>query len=102
MEGQKRVEWKANVLPDGTGQLIPVEQLVSPTPRLVSQMTGRITTKLYHYANLVVDQFCGFRYMYLKKTPYAEYTIKAKKAFEIANFPKWSKDTSLTCRSWTI
>lgn len=64
------------------GQCVSVDQLVSPTPGLIAQLTGRLTTKRYKYATVFVDQYSGMGYTYLQQTATAEETIKAKKAFE--------------------
>jgi hypothetical protein len=64
------------------GKIVSVDQLVSPTPGLVPQMTGRLTTKRYRFATVSVDQFSGFSYLYLQKSADADETILAKRAFE--------------------
>jgi hypothetical protein len=64
------------------GEMVSVDQLVSPTPGLIPQSTGKLTTKRYKYATVFVDQYSGFSYVYLQKSPDAEETIQAKKAFE--------------------
>ena len=38
--------------PTKPGQVVSVDQLVSPTPGLVAQMTGKLTTKRYKYATV--------------------------------------------------
>ena len=38
------------------GERVSVDQLVSPTPGLVAQITGILTTKRYKYATVFVDQ----------------------------------------------
>ena len=64
------------------GVTISVDQLVSPTPGFVAQLTGKLTTKRYKYATVFVDQYSGFSFVYLQKTSNAEETILGKKAFE--------------------
>ncbi len=59
-----------------------VDQLVSPTPGLVAQMTGFLTTKCYRYATVYVDQFTRLGFIYLQKTASAEETVEEKRAFE--------------------
>ena len=56
--------------------------MVSPTPGLIAQMTGKLTTKRYKYATVVVDHFSCFSYVYLQKTAIVEENLEAKKAFE--------------------
>ena len=68
--------------PTKPGQVVSVDQLVSPTPGLVAQMTGKLTTKRYKYATVYVDQFTRLGYVYLQKTATAEETLLGKAAFE--------------------
>ena len=62
--------------------MISVDQLVSLTPGLIAQMTGKLTTKRYKYATVYVDQYSGFGFTYLQKTATADETIQGKKAFK--------------------
>ena len=64
------------------GDCVSVDQLVSPTPGLVVQMTGKLTTKRYKYATVFVDQATRLGYVYLQTTADADETIKAKRSFE--------------------
>mmetsp|Transcript_26540 Transcript_26540/g.37655 ORF Transcript_26540/g.37655 Transcript_26540/m.37655 type:complete len:1449 (-) Transcript_26540:1524-5870(-) len=64
------------------GQVVGVDQLVSPVPGLIGVMTGFQTTKRYRYATVFVDHYSGLGYVYLQKTATAEETLLAKKAFE--------------------
>ena len=64
------------------GERVSVDQLVSPTPGLVAQITGILTTKRYKYATVFVDQYSSLGYVYLQKTVTAEETILGKKAIE--------------------
>ncbi len=68
--------------PSKPGQVISVDQLVSPTPGLIAQMTGFLTTKRYRYATIYVDQFSRMGYVHLQKTASAEETVEGKRAFE--------------------
>ena len=65
------------------GAVVSVDQLVSPTPGLIAQMTGFLTTKRYKYATVFVDQFSRLGYVHLQKTTSGEETVEAKKAFEL-------------------
>ena len=56
--------------------------MVSPTPGLIVQMTGNLTTKRYKYATVFVDHFSRFSYAYLQNTATVKETMVAKKAFE--------------------
>lgn len=64
------------------GQVVSVDQLKSPTPGLVAQMTGRLTTARYNYATVYVDHHSRFGYVYFQKTQSAEETIESKRSFE--------------------
>ena len=64
------------------GHVVSVDQLVSPTPGLIAQMTGFLTTKRYKYATVYVDQFSKLGFVYLQKTASAEETVESKRAFE--------------------
>ena len=77
---------KSEEPPTRPGQVVSVDQLVSPTPGLIAQMTGFLTTKRYKYATVYVDQFSRLGFVYLQKTASAEETIEGKKAFEA--FPR--------------
>ena len=59
-----------------------MDQMVSPTPGLIAQMTGKLTTKRYKYDTVFVDHLSRFSYVYLQKTATVEETLEAKKAFE--------------------
>ena len=50
------------------GELVSVDQLESPTPGLVAQVVGRLTTKRYKYATVFLDQSSRLSYIYLQKT----------------------------------
>ena len=64
------------------GECVSVDQMVSPTPGLVAQISGKLTTKRYKYATIFVDQATKMGYTYLQSTATADETIQAKRAFE--------------------
>ena len=64
------------------GDKVSVDQMVSPTPGLVAQMTGILTTKRYRYATVYIDQASKMGFIYLQKTASAEETLLSKRAFE--------------------
>ena len=64
------------------GDKVSVDQMVSPTPGLVAQMTGILTTRRYKYATIYVDQASKMGFTYLQKTASAEETLQSKRAFE--------------------
>ena len=65
------------------GEVVSVDQMVSPTLGLVAQMTGTLTTQRYKYATIYVDQASRLGYTFLQKTATSEETIKGKIAFEL-------------------
>ena len=63
-------------------ELVSVDQLVSPAPGLIAQMTGILTTKRYKYATVYVDQASRLGYVHLQRSSDAEETVQGKVAFE--------------------
>ena len=76
--GKKRAEKKSF----NPGEVISVDQMVSPVPGLIAQMVGFLTRQRYKYATVFVDQASRMGFVYLQKTCSAEETIEAKRAFE--------------------
>ena len=64
------------------GEVVAVDQLVSPTVGFIAQLTGVLTTQRYRYATVYVDQATRYGYVYLQKSASAEETLQSKKAFE--------------------
>jgi hypothetical protein len=64
------------------GDVVSVDQMVSPTPGLIAQMIGFLTKKRYKYATVYVDQASRLTFTYLQKTATADETLEGKKAFE--------------------
>ena len=64
------------------GEVVSVDQMVSPTPGLIAQMTGNLNIKRYKYDTVFVDHFSRFSYVYLQKTATVEETLESRKAFE--------------------
>ena len=62
--------------------VVSVDQMVSPAPGHIAQMTGILTNKRYRYATVYVDQFSKLSFVYLQKTASAEETLDSKIAFE--------------------
>ena len=77
-QGKQRQEKKA-LKP---GEVISVDQMVSPVPGLIAQMVGFLTRQCYKYAAVFVDQASHMGFVYLQKICSAEETIEAKRAFE--------------------
>ena len=80
--GKESKKGSGKKLPRRPGHIVSVDQLVSPTPGLIAQMTGFLTTKRYNYATVYVDQYSRFGFVYLQKTASAEETVEGKRAFE--------------------
>ena len=68
--------------PKKAGDYISVDQLTSPTPGMIAQMTRKLTTKRYKHATVYVDQATRLGFVYLQKTQSTEETIESKQAFE--------------------
>ena len=79
---KRRKHWTEKKQPMKPGEVVSVDQLISPTPGLVAQMTGTLTKQRYKCATIYVDQYSGLGYVYLQKSTDADETIKGKKAFE--------------------
>ena len=77
-QGKQRQEKKA-LKP---GEVISVDQMVSPVPVLIALMLGFLTRQRYKYATVFVNQASHMGFVYLQKTCSAEETIEAKRAFE--------------------
>jgi hypothetical protein len=71
---------KANLNP---GEVVSVDQMVSPTHGFIAQMMGILTTQRYRYATIYIDQATKYGYVYLQKTATAEETLKGKLAWEL-------------------
>ena len=79
---KRRKYWTKENHAEGPGDVVSVDQLVSPTPGLIAQMTGKLTRKRYKYATVFVDQFSGLSYVHLQQSADAEETVSAKVSFE--------------------
>jgi hypothetical protein len=64
--------------PPKPGDVVLVDQMVSPVPGLITQMMGFLTMKRYKYMTVFVDQALHMSYIYLQKTATAAEMIKAK------------------------
>lgn len=68
--------------PKQPGECVSVDQMHSPTPGLVAQVSGTLTTKRYKVATIFVDQYSGYSYVHLQESTGAEETVRGKEAFE--------------------
>ena len=64
------------------GDLVSVDQLVSPTLGFIAQMTGKLTKKRYKYATIFVDQASRLGYIYFQKISTVKETLEAETAFQ--------------------
>ena len=87
---QTRTPWrgkpKKNTIPRkdlSPGEVVSVDQMVSPTHGFVAQMTGKLTIARYRYATIYVDQATKYGFVYLQKTASAAETLKGKQAWEL-------------------
>ena len=64
------------------GQCVSVDQLISGTPGLVGQTTGKLTTSRFSVATIFVDHYSDLDYVHVQETTSAADTVDAKKAFE--------------------
>jgi hypothetical protein len=68
--------------PKKPGECVSVDQLVSPTPGLIAQMSGFLTMKRYKYATVYVDQASRLSFVWLQQGATADETLEGKEAFE--------------------
>jgi hypothetical protein len=62
--------------PSKPGECVSVDQLKSPTPGLIAQLSGFLTTKRY------IDHASRLGFVYLQKGTTADETLEGKMAFE--------------------
>ena len=91
---ERQRQWYQDLKP---GDIISVNQMVSPVPGLISQMVGFLTKQQYKYATVFVDQVSRMGFIYLQKTCSAEETIEAKRAFE-----KYAMNRGVTVQAYHV
>jgi Reverse transcriptase (RNA-dependent DNA polymerase)/GAG-pre-integrase domain len=64
------------------GDIVAVDQMVSPTPGLVAQMKGFITKQRYTAVTVFVDHYSNLSFTYLQKGLTIIETLEAKASFE--------------------
>jgi Reverse transcriptase (RNA-dependent DNA polymerase)/GAG-pre-integrase domain len=64
------------------GDMVAIDQMVSPTPGLVAQMKGFLTKQRYTAATVFVDHFSNLSFTYFQKGLTIAETLEAKAAFE--------------------
>ena len=68
--------------PTKPGQVASVDQLMSPTPGLMAQMQGILTTEQHKCATVFIDQCSRLSHVHVQNGTSAEETLEAKAAFE--------------------
>jgi len=79
VKGQKPAPIKKATAP---GECVSIDQLISATPGLVAQTTGRLTRQRYKVATVFVDHYSDLDYVHVHETTSAEEAVQAKEAFE--------------------
>jgi hypothetical protein len=64
------------------GELVSIDQLISPTPGLVAQMKGFLTHDRYTAVTVFVDHYSNAGFTYYQKSATIAETLEAKAAFE--------------------
>jgi hypothetical protein len=77
------------------GECVSVDQLVSPTPGLIAQMSGFLTMQRYKYARVYVDQASRLSFVWLKKSATADETLEGKTAFK-----QYAKDRGISIQAY--
>ena len=91
---ERQRQWNQALKP---GDVISVDQMVSPVPGLIAQMVGFLTKQCYKYATVFIDQASRMGFVYLQKTCSAEETIEAKRAFE-----KYAANRGVTIQAYHV
>ena len=77
------------------GDVISADQLKSPMPGLIAQMTGFVNTKKYQYATVYVDQVLRLSYVYPLEMASAEENMEGKDAWE-----RYARERGVTIKSY--
>ncbi len=77
------------------GQFVSCDQLISGTPGLVGQISGKLTKSRYWLATVFVDNFSGLDYVHFQESTSAQETMEAKHAFE-----RFSKAQGVTIKHY--
>jgi hypothetical protein len=64
------------------GDVVSVDQLISKTPGLVAQSTGKLMKRRHSVATIFVDHASGLDFVYPQESTSAKDTLEAKQAFE--------------------
>jgi hypothetical protein len=64
------------------GDMVSVDQLISKTPGLIAQSTGKMTHRRHTVATIFVDHASGLDYVHTQESTTGVETVAAKEAFE--------------------
>jgi hypothetical protein len=64
------------------GDVVAIDQMVSPTAGLIAQMKGFLTRRRYVAATVFVDHYSNLSFTYFQKSLTADETLEARAAFE--------------------
>ena len=85
----KRRPWRhrgqtSHIGPTATkpGDMVSVDQLISKTPGLIAQSTGKMTHRRHTVATIFVDHASGLDYVHTQESTTGAETVEAKEAFE--------------------
>ena len=81
--------------PKQPGELVSVDQLISPTPGFIAQMCGILTMKRYTCATVYVGQASKLGLVLIQKTTTSKDTVEGKKAFE-----KYARDRGFQIQNY--
>jgi hypothetical protein len=73
---------KESYVPTKPGEVISIDQMISPTAGLVAQNTGILTKARYKVATVFIDHATDYSYVAIQKSTAADETLKAKMLFE--------------------
>ena len=65
-----------------SSQIVSVDQLKSSMAGFIAQLKGKLTTQMYWYAAVFVDQYSQYAYVYLQQAITSAKTVQAKHSFE--------------------
>ena len=83
--------------PKQPGELVSVDQLISPTLGFIAQMCGILTTKRYTCSTVYVDQASKLGFVWIQKTTAAKDTVEVKKSFE-----KYARDRGVQIHNYHV
>ena len=64
------------------GKHVSVDQLVSSTPGLIAQLSGKLTTQRYKYATVYIDHYSCYCFVHMQKTASVQETLEGNVLFK--------------------